>query len=49
MDGHLERGIGNTTAKGMDLVFSDKSTASGLIFTFNKVMDYESGSTISIV
>jgi hypothetical protein len=49
MDGHLEQGIGNTTAKGMDLVFSDKSTASGLISTFNKVMDYESGSTISIV
>jgi hypothetical protein len=48
MNGHLEQGIGNTTAKGMDLVFSDQSTASGLISTFNKDMNYESGSTISI-
>jgi hypothetical protein len=49
MNGHLEQGIGNTTAKGMDLVFSDQSTASGLIYTFNKAMNYESGSTISII
>jgi hypothetical protein len=48
MNGHLEQGIGNTTAKGMDLVFSDQSTASGLISTFNKDMNYESGSIISI-
>ncbi|MDD1708678.1 MAG: hypothetical protein LUQ33_05875 [Methanoregulaceae archaeon] len=43
MDGHLEQGRGNTTDKAMDLVFSQESTASGLISTFNKVMHYESG------
>lgn len=43
MNGHLESGRGNTTEKAQDIVFSQASSASGLIDTFDKVMNYESG------
>jgi hypothetical protein len=43
MNGHLEQGRENSTEKAMDLKFSQQSTASGLISTFDKVMDYQSG------
>jgi hypothetical protein len=42
-NGHLEEGRGNTTDKASDIVFSQSSTASGLIFAFDKNIRYESG------
>jgi hypothetical protein len=49
IDGHLEQGGQNCTGKTMDIVFSDESTASGLIYRFDKSMLYESGSsTLSV-
>ncbi len=48
MNGHLEQGRDNSTEKAMDLVFLDQSTASGLIYRFDKVMNYQSGSTVSV-
>jgi hypothetical protein len=49
IDGHLEQGGQDTCGKTMDIVFSDESTASGLIYRFDKSMLYESGpSTISV-
>ena len=43
MNGHLEAGRGNTTEKAQDIVFSQTSSASGLISAFDKTMNYESG------
>jgi len=45
IDGHLEEGGQDTCGKTMDVVFSDESTASGLIYRFDKSMLYESGSS----
>jgi hypothetical protein len=43
MNGHLEAGRDATTNKAQDITFSQSSSASGLIYAFDKVMDYESG------
>ncbi|MBP1928998.1 hypothetical protein J2741_001545 [Methanolinea mesophila] len=42
-NGHIEEGRGNTTDKATDIVFSQSSTASGLIWVFDKNIGYESG------
>lgn len=43
MDGHLEQGRGNSTAKSSDLAFSQETSVQGLIYRFDKTMTYESG------
>lgn len=43
MDGHLEQGRGNSTAKSSDLAFSQQTSVQGLIYRFDKTVTYESG------
>lgn len=43
MNGHLEQGRGNSTEKASDIVFSQQSSTRGLIYRFDKTMNYESG------
>jgi len=42
-NGHLEEGRDTTTSKAQDIMFSQSSTARGLIYTFEKDTSYESG------
>jgi hypothetical protein len=48
-NGHLEQSRINSTNKSSDLVFSQSSTASGLITSFTKSMSYVSGLSSSLV
>ncbi len=48
-NGHIEQSRINSTNKSSDLVFSQSSTASGLITSFTKSMNYQSGLATSLV
>jgi hypothetical protein len=48
-NGHIEQSRINSTNKSSDLAFSQSSTASGLITSFTKSMNYQSGMATSLV
>jgi len=48
-NGHIEQSRINSTNKSSDLVFSQSSTASGLINSFTKSMSYQSGMATSLI